>query len=121
MIPTINLAPSADDVAGWEKGSVFASAQNFARTLMDTPANLMTPTIFAETIQKKYQGLKNLEVIVHDEDWAKEQGMNLYLSVTRGSAEPAKFLEITYSGGAKTSQPIALVGKGITFDSGGIR
>lgn len=121
LIPNIHLAPTSEGQEGWAKGTILASAQNFARTLMDTPANLMTPTIFAETIKVRYQGIKNLEVIVHDEQWAKEQGMNLFLSVTNGSAEPAKFVEITYTGAGKEIPPIALVGKGITFDSGGIR
>lgn len=123
LIPNIHLAPTStsEDQTGWERGTILASAQNFARTLMDTPANLMTPTIFAETIKKRYQGIKNLEVIAHDEQWAKDQGMNLFLSVTHGSAEPAKFVEITYNGASKEIPTVALVGKGITFDTGGIR
>ncbi len=119
-IPNLQLAEGADNSADWERGKILASAQNFARVLMETPANLMTPTVFAETVKKQYEGLNNLELTAHDEAWAKQQKMNLFLSVTNGSAEPAKFLEIKYSGGKSGQKPVALVGKGITFDSGGI-
>lgn len=119
-IPKIHLAEGAENKAEWERGKIMASAQNFARILMESPANLMTPTIFTETVKKQYEGLKNVQLTVHDEAWAKEQKMNLFLSVTNGAAEPAKFLEIKYSGGKSGQKPVALVGKGITFDSGGI-
>lgn len=105
----------------WNKGITVAEAQNFCRTLMDTPANLMTPTIFCETVTEKFAGLSNVKLDVHDVEWARKEKMGLFLSVTSGSSEPAKFLEITYTGNSNASQDlIALVGKGITFDSGGI-
>ncbi|KAF9230292.1 peptidase M17, leucyl aminopeptidase, partial [Melanogaster broomeanus] len=66
---------------------------------------------------EELKGLANVEVIVRDEAWAAEKGMRTFLSVTKGTWEPAKFLEIHYKGAA---QPVAFVGKGITFDSGGI-
>ncbi|KZT24309.1 hypothetical protein NEOLEDRAFT_1116404 [Neolentinus lepideus HHB14362 ss-1] len=104
----------------WETGVAYAKAQNFARTLMELPANILTPTAFTERVKSEFDGLKSVEIIVHDEAWAKEQGMNTFLSVTKGTDEPAKFLEIHYKGASPESQPIAFVGKGITFDSGGI-
>lgn len=58
---------------------------------------------------------------MHDAEWAQKEKMGLFLSVTQGSSEPPKFLEITYTGDSSSPQDvIALVGKGITFDSGGI-
>ncbi|KAG6809374.1 hypothetical protein H0H92_000512 [Tricholoma furcatifolium] len=105
----------------WDRGVVYAKAQNFARTLMELPANMMTPTKFTERVQTEFAGLKNVEIIVRDEAWAAEKGMNVFLSVTRGTSEPAKIMEIHYKGApSKDAQPLALVGKGITFDSGGI-
>ncbi|RXW19728.1 hypothetical protein EST38_g6122 [Candolleomyces aberdarensis] len=105
----------------WDRGVVYAQAQNLARTLMEYPANLMTPTIFTERVKKEFEGVANVEIIVHDEAWAEEKGMNTFLSVTHGTSEPAKFLEIHYKGAPnKDDQPLAFVGKGITFDSGGI-
>jgi len=105
----------------WDRGVVYAEAQNLARTLAELPANMMTPTIFCERVQKEFADIPNVEIIIRDEAWAAEQGMNVFLSVTHGTSEPAKFLEIHYKGAAdKDAQPLALVGKGITFDSGGI-
>lgn len=77
---------------------------------MKTPANLMTPQIFAENVAKRLEG--RAEVIAHDKAWAKEQGMGSYLSVAQGSIQPPIFLEITYKAGGD-SQPICLVGKGM--------
>ncbi|TFK42262.1 cytosol aminopeptidase family, catalytic domain-containing protein [Crucibulum laeve] len=105
----------------WDQGTVYAQAQNLARTLMELPANMMTPTAFTERVKAEFAGLKNVEIIVRDETWAAEKNMNTFLSVTHGTAEPAKFLEIHYKGATdRSAQPLAFVGKGITFDSGGI-
>ncbi|KAF8195057.1 leucine aminopeptidase [Pholiota molesta] len=105
----------------WNRGVVYAEAQNLARTLMEYPANMMTPTIFTERVKKEFEGISNVEVIVRDEVWAAEKNMDVFLSVTHGTSEPAKFLEIHYKGAAdKSATPLAFVGKGITFDSGGI-
>ncbi|KAG8219237.1 hypothetical protein J3R82DRAFT_76 [Butyriboletus roseoflavus] len=111
------IATSAD----WDRGVIYANAQNLARTLMELPANILTPTAFTERAQQAFEGLANVEVIAHDEAWAAEKGMRTFLSVTKGTNEPAKFLEIHYNGAPNANdKPLALVGKGITFDSGGI-
>lgn len=105
----------------WDRGVLYAQAQNLSRTLAELPANLMTPTKFCERVIDEFDGLENVDIIVRDEVWAAEKNMNVFLSVTQGTNEPAKFLEIHYKGAAdKNAQPIAFVGKGITFDSGGI-
>lgn len=81
----------------------------------------MTPTIFTERATKELEGIANVEVLVHGLDWALEKKMGSFISVSRGSAQPLKFLEVHYRGAAnKDDAPLALVGKGITFDSGGI-
>lgn len=116
--PSIHAAGVESDE--WKKGVVYGEAQNFCKSLMDTPANLLTPTVFCEKIKEKFAGLSNVELTVHDEEWARKEKMNLFLSVSSGSSEPPKFLEITYNGNPSSKKPIALVGKGITFDSGGI-
>ncbi|XP_015509984.1 cytosol aminopeptidase isoform X1 [Neodiprion pinetum] len=104
----------------WHKGLIKAEAQNWARKLADTPANLMTPTIFANQVSTELSQL-GVKVQVHDKAWAEQKGMGSFLSVARGSAEPPKFLEISYEGAGKgTKKPIVFVGKGVTFDSGGI-
>jgi len=111
----------AQDSKEWDRGVIYGQCQNLARTLMELPANMMTPTAFTERIKKEFAGIPNVTIIVRDEVWAAEKNMNTFLSVTHGTSEPAKFLEIHYKGAAnKDDQPLAFVGKGITFDSGGI-
>ncbi|OAG29229.1 cytosol aminopeptidase [Nematocida displodere] len=98
-----------------EKAIVSGEAQNFARFLVDTPANLMTPTLFTE-YAKEYLP-KEVEVKVYGKSELAKMKMNLLLGVSNGSAEEPKLLEIKY---LKGDQTVALVGKGVTFDSGGI-
>ncbi len=113
---TILSKPSADlkrDVA-WSKA--VSSAVSFARDLVNTPANDMTPSRLAAVAR----GLKGrrLSVKVLDRRDAERLGMGAYLSVAKGSHEPPKFIVLEYRGG--TGAPLALVGKSITFDSGGL-
>ncbi|KAI0742211.1 leucine aminopeptidase [Daedaleopsis nitida] len=114
---TLSLSPRKPS-SEWDTGAVYAEAQNLARTLMEYPANMMTPT--ANRIKAEAAGLANLEVIVRDTEWAAKKGMRTFLSVAKGSQEPAKFLEMHYKGGTTGAAPLVLVGKGVTFDSGGI-
>lgn len=104
----------------WGIGIIKAQAQNWARELADTPANMMTPTIFSQRVVEVLTHL-GVDVQVHDKDWAEQKKMGSFLSVARGSSEAPKFLEISYKGAENPSEPpIAFVGKGITFDAGGI-
>ncbi|GJN89186.1 hypothetical protein Rhopal_002162-T1 [Rhodotorula paludigena] len=105
----------------WHTGEIYGQAQNIARVLMELPANRMTPTIFCETAQKHFEGVENVTMQAHDLAWAEEKKMGSFISVSRGSDEPLRFLELHYKGAAnKDEAPVAFVGKGITFDSGGI-
>ncbi|XP_030590594.1 cytosol aminopeptidase [Archocentrus centrarchus] len=118
---TMQLHGSAD-VAGWEKGVVYAEGQNLARLLMEAPANHITPTVFAKTIEEKLAPHAD-RVTIHrrPQAWIEEQQMGAFLSVSKGSEEPPVFLELHYNGSPDSKQPpLLLVGKGITFDSGGI-
>lgn len=121
-IPTINfcnICDVKDDTTNWKKGVVQADAQNIARRLADTPANHMTPTIFAEEARNVLECV-NVKVTVHDQAWAEKERMCAFLAVSKGSAEPPKFLELSYNCGKPGDAPFVLVGKGVTFDSGGI-
>ncbi|KAJ2721939.1 hypothetical protein GGI07_003643 [Coemansia sp. Benny D115] len=109
-----------EGVSEWTKGQIFAEAQNWARDLMNTPANHMTPQIFAEEVKKEVGALNNVQVNVYDQAWVEEQRMGGLLAVSRGSEEPLRFVEIIYRGDPSSNEvPLALVGKGITFDTGG--
>ncbi|XP_025908189.1 cytosol aminopeptidase [Nothoprocta perdicaria] len=106
----------------WHRGVVYAEGQNLARYLMEAPANVLTPTKFAECIEQKLRSFgSTVKVHVRPESWIAAQEMGAFLSVAKGSAEPPIFLEIHYSGAANASDsPLVFVGKGVTFDSGGI-
>ncbi|KAJ2551312.1 hypothetical protein EV175_003738 [Coemansia sp. RSA 1933] len=111
---------AADASSKWDAGAVYAAAQNYARDLMNTPANHMTPTMFADRVRAEMAGLAGVQVNVYDKAWAEAQRMGGLLAVARGSDEPLRFVEIVYRGGAGDGEvPLALVGKGITFDTGG--
>jgi aminopeptidase len=116
------VAPKADhNDLNWNNGVILGDAQNMARRLQDTPANLLTPAIFVGLAQNELKGLKNVRVIVREREWVEQKGMGCFLSVSNGSLEtPLKFLELHYNGGNIDDKPLGLVGKGVTFDSGGI-
>uniref|UniRef100_A0A7N6AVE9 Cytosol aminopeptidase n=1 Tax=Anabas testudineus TaxID=64144 RepID=A0A7N6AVE9_ANATE len=118
---TAQLHGSANLVA-WEKGVVYAEGQNLARLLMEAPANHITPTAFANIIEEKLAPhAEQVTINKRSQAWIEEQQMGAFLSVSKGSEEPPVFLELHYNGSPDRSQaPLVLVGKGITFDSGGI-
>ncbi|XP_017778852.1 PREDICTED: cytosol aminopeptidase-like isoform X2 [Nicrophorus vespilloides] len=119
-LPKVRLHSNGENENGlWKKGSIKANGQNLARKLADTPGNLLTPTIFSESVQEIFKDL-NVDVKVYDQAWAEEKKMFSFLSVTRGSVEPPKFVELTYNNGKKDQSPYVMVGKGVTFDAGGI-
>ncbi|KAK9500510.1 hypothetical protein O3M35_001762 [Rhynocoris fuscipes] len=117
-IPYIGLYDDGDWV-GWQVGLEKAAAQNLARHLMETPSNLMTPTNFALSA---VEALSRTGVSVHVKvrEWAEENEMNGFLAVAKGSAEDPIFLELLYNGCDPCEKPIVLIGKGVTFDSGGL-
>ncbi|KAF7721337.1 hypothetical protein EC973_004855 [Apophysomyces ossiformis] len=122
--PTIRIGPFGQnteaDIQSWETGHIYGTSQNLARMLMTSPANLMTPKLFADEVAYLLAGLENTEVNVHDEEWAARHDMNALMAVAKGSKEPLRFLEIIYKGGKENQKPYGLVGKGVTFDAGGI-
>ena len=101
-----------------------AEAVNFARTLGDEPGNVMTPTELARRAEEM-AAREGLGFEALDEEKMKELGMGALLAVSRGSQEPARLIVLSYNpeienDQQQSSQVIALIGKGITFDSGGI-
>lgn len=104
---------------GSHKGRVIAEATNLARDMINEPANFMTPSDMAE-MAKKLAGAHGLEVSILDKEQMVELGMGALLGVARGSQQPPKFIILNYRGSDSAELNIALVGKGITFDSGGI-
>jgi leucyl aminopeptidase len=101
-----------------ERGRIVAEAANFARDLANEPGNVLTPTEFAARAEKMARE-RGLGFHVYDREWAESQGMGAFLGVAKGSAQPPKFMVLTYQGGVET-KALGLIGKGITFDTGGI-
>ncbi len=91
-------------------------AVNFAKDLVNTPSNDMTPSVLARTAKSIARGKVSVRILERTD--AEREGMGAFLSVAKGSMEPPKFIVLTYHGGK--GEPIALIGKSITFDSGGI-
>lgn len=102
-----------------ERGKVLAEATNFARDLGNEPPNVLTPTAFGERARRMAEEV-GLECEVYGPDWMREQGMGALLGVAQGSAEEPRFIVLRYRGRSKGEPGLALVGKGITFDTGGI-
>ncbi len=104
--------------AAADKAHVIGEATNVARLLANEPGNKLTPTIFAAEAQQ-VAGANGLEIDVMDEARMRDNGYGSILGVSRGSQEPAKMVTLRYRGDPE-APTIGFVGKGITFDSGGI-
>jgi len=100
-------------------GEAIAAGVRLSRELGNLPGNICTPTYLAKSAEE-LERHENLVVQVLEEDEMAKLGMHSLLSVSRGSREAAKLIIMKYSGASNNSAPIALVGKGLTFDAGGI-
>jgi leucyl aminopeptidase len=101
------------------KARIITDSVYFVRDLISAPSNEMTPTMMAQKALEVARR-KNVSCRVLDKKKMKELGMNALLAVASGSHEEPKFIILEYAGGRKKGSPIVLVGKGLTFDSGGI-
>lgn len=104
---------------GAERGRILAEATNACRDMANEPANHMTPTIMAERA-RDLAASAGLEIEVLDREQMEQRGMGGLLGVAQGSDQPPKMIVLRYRGAPASQRTLALVGKGITFDSGGI-
>jgi leucyl aminopeptidase len=104
---------------GLALGELTAAAVCVARDLVNEPANVVTPTYLAERAAEIARGGK-LEVKVLEREDCEKLGMGAYLGVARGSQEPPKFIHLQYAPGRRARKRVVVIGKGITFDSGGL-
>ncbi len=111
--------PASDFAAAIQRGQFVGEAVNWDRGLSNEPANLMTPTHMAQAA-RDMAAETSLKVEVLGEDEARALGMGSFLSVARGSDEPAQVVVLRHHGRSGDGYDLGLVGKGITFDSGGI-
>ena len=101
------------------KGKLVAEAINLARDMVNEPANCMTPGQMAEAA-KEIAGKYNLEFKVFDREDMETMGMGALLGVAKGSNQPPKLITLSYKGDERSEKAVGFLGKGITFDSGGI-
>ncbi len=102
------------------QGQAIAHGVKLAKDLGNLPGNICTPTYLAKHARDLMKQSKKLRVEVLEEATMRRLGMGSLLSVSRGSRQPPKLIILKYSGGAPKDKPIVLVGKGLTFDAGGI-
>jgi leucyl aminopeptidase len=102
-----------------QTGNAIANGMNLARELSNLPGNVCTPTYLAAQAIEIGNNFDSVTTTILDEAEMEELGMGSLLSVSRGSREPAKLITMNYQG-AGDARPVVLVGKGLTFDAGGI-
>ena len=115
----------ADDAsaaqAAWRRGAALVEAMAWTRDVSNEPANVVYPESFVERARAAFAGVPGVEIEVLDVPAMQRLGMGSLLGVGQGSARPPRLLVVRYRGqGAPDAGPVALLGKGITFDSGGI-
>ena len=106
---------------GIERARLMSDAASRARDLVNEPPNVMTPTRMAEQARAGVKGVAGLECEVFERAYAEKQGMRAFLGVAQGSVEPPKVIVVCYRGDPRRPKNnIWIIGKGITFDSGGL-
>jgi len=116
---TVGVAEAAPLQSAFAQAQVSVKAVEWAKEWANRPPNHATPTLLAEAAQQLARG-KRLQVEVLGPKEVAKLGMGAYLAVAQGSEEPLRFIVLKYQGAPKASAPVVLVGKGITFDTGGI-
>jgi len=105
---------------GFKHGAAIASAAAVQRDLANLPANVCTPTFLAEEARALAKRQKSVTAKVLDEAAIRREKMGCLLAVSQGSRQPPRFIVLEYRGGKSAPAPVVLVGKGVTFDTGGI-
>jgi len=119
VTPT-NLCTTASAKRALDAGSAIGHGANLTRELVNLPGNICTPRYLAAEARKLAKRHSELSVSILDERKMADLGMHSLLSVGNGSDEPSRLITLKYQGGPAKSRPYCLVGKGITFDTGGI-
>jgi len=118
MVPSRRELPVGEQAM--RDGLAISRAVKATRDLANRPANVCTPTHLAHHAQGLVRAHRNLHCKVLDRPAIEKLGMHSFLSVSQGSQEPPKLIVLEYHGGKRGSKPVVLVGKGVTFDTGGI-
>jgi len=114
----IARAPEGVDTS-WQRQDAVTQGMALTKTLVSAPANILYPETFVEWVRKEVEGL-GLEITVLDEAQMRDLGMGALLGVSQGSAREARLLALKWNGAEGDDVDLAFVGKGVTFDTGGI-
>lgn len=107
--------------AGIAKGLALANAATFARDLVNEPSQVTTPSFLAAAAQKIEKESKGaIRVTIWERDACEKIGMHAFLGVARGSDQPPKFIRLEYKHTGRAAKKVVIIGKGITFDTGGL-
>lgn len=117
---TLAAENSTELAQALNQGQATARGMALMRDLANTPANYCTPNDLAGRAQQLAEQYTKISVEVLEQDTLRELGMGSFLSVAAGSEQPPKLIVLHYKGGSSKEKPIVLVGKGVTFDTGGI-
>lgn len=117
---TFNSSNAKQAERALKEALAITTGMKLTKDLGNLPGNVCTPTYLAKQAQQLAKAYKALTVKVLEEKDMRKLGMGALLAVASGSDEPAKLIVLHYNGTRKTERPVALVGKGVTFDSGGI-
>jgi leucyl aminopeptidase len=116
-LETLSLVNGSEEAV--DKGKVLAEAQLYARGLVNEPGNVINPITLSEEAQRLAEEF-GLECRIYDDKEIREMGMEALWSVGKGSATPPRFIHLTYKPERDAKEKIVIVGKGLTFDSGGL-
>jgi leucyl aminopeptidase len=111
--------PAREAAEGARRGEIFAAATAFARDLINGPANEVHPTHLAE-VAARIAREGRLKVKIYDHAACEKMGMGAFLGVAAGSRQPPRFIHLTWTPPGRARRRIALIGKGVTFDAGGL-
>ncbi|HAF81030.1 MAG TPA: leucyl aminopeptidase [Brevundimonas sp.] len=119
-LDTVHVVGAPDGTqAAWEREAAIAKGVEFTKQLVTLPPNMLYPESFVSLCQEAFEGT-GAEITVLDEAEMEELGMGALLGVGQGSARASRLLAIRWNGGNKGDKPTVFVGKGVTFDTGGI-
>ncbi len=120
LVATADAKGAKAAAAGLRIGAALGSGLKLARDLANLPPNVCTPTYMGERAKELAKEFRSIKTKVLDKAAIKALKMGAFLAVSQGSEEPPRLIVCEYQGGTKSGLPICLIGKGITFDSGGI-
>jgi leucyl aminopeptidase len=119
-LTSVVVSAHRDVAVAVERAAVLADAQNAARDLQNTPANDLTPTALGEHARRRADEVDGLSVEVDGRDGLRARGMGAFAGVAQGSDQEPALITLRYEGAGATGPALGLVGKAVTFDTGGI-